>query len=357
MVARLVTGVETLPVAIVAAVKFGGAEQAVSNVAKNPSCAKRQQMDIIFLMETLYITHPSCRLHEMGSWHPECPDRLDAISDQLLSSGIASYLHENSHPGPVTREALLRVHTAAYLDHLESVSPAEGHYPIDPDTLMNPHTLDAARHAAGALVMAVDEVMQDKVSTAFCAVRPPGHHAMPDHAMGFCFFNNVGVAAAHAMAVYGVKRVAIIDFDVHHGNGTEAIFANDPRVLMCSFFQHPLFPNTGAENPAPNMVNIPVPAYTKGSEIRELVATQWLPRLEEHQPELIFICAGFDAHREDDMGQLGLVEADYAWITQQIVRIADRYARGRVISALEGGYNLSALARSVVAHIRALGKL
>ena len=308
-------------------------------------------------METLYITHPSCRLHEMGSWHPECPDRLDAISDQLLASGLAPYLHENSHPEPVTREALLRVHTPEYLDHLESVSPSEGHYPIDPDTLMCPHTLEAAKHAAGALVTAVDEVMQDKNSTAFCCVRPPGHHAMPDHAMGFCFYNNVGVAAAHAMAVYGVKRLAIIDFDVHHGNGTEAIFANDPRVLMCSFFQHPLFPNSGTENVAPNMVNIPVPAYTKGPEVRELVATQWIPRLEAHQPELIFICAGFDAHREDDMGQMGLVEADYAWITQQIVKVADRYAHGRVISSLEGGYNLSALARSVVAHLRALAKL
>ena len=293
----------------------------------------------------------------MGDWHPECPDRLDAISDQMLSSGLASYVHTTDHVAPVTREALLRVHTPEYLAQLEAASPLTGYHAIDPDTLMNPHTLDAARHAAGAVVAAVDAVMQDQAHTAFCSIRPPGHHALPAQAMGFCFFNNIAVAAAHAMATYGVKRLAIIDFDVHHGNGTQAMFAGMPGVLMCSFFQHPLFPNTGVNDTAENMVNVPVPAYTKGDTIREIVRTQWLPRLQAHQPELILISAGFDAHREDEMGQMGLVESDYAWMTEQIVALADRYAHGRIVSTLEGGYHLSALGRSVVAHIRALSKL
>jgi acetoin utilization deacetylase AcuC-like enzyme len=308
-------------------------------------------------METLYITHPACRLHAMGDWHPESPDRLDAISDQMLSSGLASYVHDLGHVTAVTREALLRVHTPEYLDRLESISPREGMHAVDPDTSMNPHTLAAAKHAAGAVVAAVDAVMQGQATTSFCAVRPPGHHALPDQAMGFCFFNNIGVAAAHAMAVYGVKRLAIIDFDVHHGNGTEAMFANKPEVLMCSFFQHPLFPHTGTDHPASNMVNVPVPAYTDGKLVREIVTEQWLPRLEAHRPELILISAGFDAHREDDMAQMGLVEADYAWITTQLVELAVRHAQGRIVSTLEGGYNLSALGRSVVAHIRALSSL
>jgi acetoin utilization deacetylase AcuC-like enzyme len=308
-------------------------------------------------METLYITHPTCRLHAMGDWHPESPDRLDAISDQMLSSGLASYVHDVGQVAAVTREALLRVHTPEYLDRLESISPQEGLHVIDADTLMNPHTLTAAKHAAGAVVAAVDAVMQGQAMTSFCAVRPPGHHALPNQAMGFCFYNNIGVAAAHAMAVYGIKRLAIIDFDVHHGNGTEAMFAEVPEILMCSFFQHPLFPYRDVEHPASNMLNVPVPAYSDGKLVREIVSDQWLPRLEAHRPELILISAGFDAHREDEMAQMRLVEADYAWITTQLVALAARHAQGRIVSTLEGGYNLSALGRSVVAHIRALSAL
>jgi acetoin utilization deacetylase AcuC-like enzyme len=293
----------------------------------------------------------------MGEWHPESPQRLDAISDQLLSSGLGKFLVEHDDIQPATRAQLERVHKAEYLDWLHKHSPAAGHFSIDPDTAMNPSTLGAATHAAGAVVYAVDEVVQGRAETAFCSVRPPGHHAMPAQAMGFCFLNNVAIGAAHALAHYGLERVAVIDFDVHHGNGTEAIFAGDERVLMCSFFQHPLFPNTGSERTASNMVNIPVPAYTKGHEIREIVTTYWLPALEAHRPQMIFISAGFDSHREDDLGQLGLVEADYTWITEQLLAVADRHAQGRVVSALEGGYNLSALGRSVVAHIKALAKL
>lgn len=308
-------------------------------------------------METLYITHPSSKMHEMGHGHPECPERLDAISDQMLSSGLANYLQLVDVQLPASEAALNRVHVQAYLDRLASIAPNEGYREIDDDTSMNPHTLEAARFAAGAAVQAVDAVMSGQTQTAFCAVRPPGHHATVARAMGFCFFNNVAVAAAHALEVYGLKRVAIIDFDVHHGNGTEAIFSGDERVLMCGFFQHPLFPDCGVDHPSDNMVNVPVPAYTTGDAIKTLVTTHWLPRLEDHAPEMVFISAGFDAHREDDMAQLGLVEADYAWLTEQIVVVADQYAQGRIVSSLEGGYNLSALARSVVAHVRALAKL
>lgn len=308
-------------------------------------------------METLYITHPLCKLHEMGQGHPECPERLDAISDQMLSSGLINYLQSVDVQAPATKQALQRVHLEAYLDRLSGLVPSEGYRDIDGDTRMNAHSLQAARFAAGAVVQAVDAIMDGQGQTAFCAVRPPGHHATDACAMGFCFYNNIAVAVAHALAEHGLKRVAIIDFDVHHGNGTEAIFAGDKRVLMCSFFQHPLFPGSGIDQPAANMVNIPVAAYTTGEAIRALVAQQWLPRLEVHAPEMVFICAGFDAHREDDLAQLSLVEADYAWLTEQVVAVADRHAQGRVVSALEGGYNLSALGRSVVAHVRALAKL
>ncbi len=308
-------------------------------------------------METLYITHPACKLHEMGPGHPECPERLDAISDQLLSSGLLSYLKENQDFLPVDAQSLSRVHPEQYQTQLHGWSPDSGYHEIDGDTVMNPHTLHAASYAAGAVVSAVDAVMAKEATTAFCAVRPPGHHASREQAMGFCFYNNIAVAALHAIEKHGLTRVAIIDFDVHHGNGTEAIFAHDSRVLMCSFFQYPLFPDCGVHNPAPNMVNIPVPAYTSGAAVRQLVTEHWLPRLVEHQPELVLISAGFDAHREDDLAQMGLVEADYAWLTEQIVAVADQYAQGRVVSSLEGGYNLSALGRSVVTHIKALSKL
>ncbi|AOB32051.1 deacetylase [Bordetella sp. H567] len=307
-------------------------------------------------METLYLTHPSCRLHEMGEWHPECPQRLDAISDQLLASGIMPYL-DAREAGPAPREALLRAHDAAYVDALAAAVPSAGYRALDPDTHMNPHSYEAALHAAGAGVQAVDWIMAGEAPTAFCAVRPPGHHACRDRAMGFCLFNNVAIAAHHAMARYGLERVAIVDFDVHHGNGTEDIFAGDARVLMCGIFQHPFYPYSGADPAADNMLNVPVAAYTAGAEVRDIVTRIWLPRLEAHRPQLVLVSAGFDAHREDELGQLGLVEADYAWITNQLMQLADRHAQGRVVSMLEGGYDLSALGRSAVAHIRELARL
>lgn len=216
------------------------------------------------------------------------------------------------------------------------------------------HTWSAALRAAGAAIAATDAVMAGELENAFCAVRPPGHHACRDQAMGFCFFNNVAVAARYVLDRHGLQRVAVIDFDVHHGNGTEDILRGDPRVLMASFFQHPFYPYSGAEGGADNMLNVPVPAYTRGGAIREIVDTVWMPRLEAFRPEMVFISAGFDAHREDDLGQLGLTDADYGWITQRIKDLAQRHARGRIVSCLEGGYNLSALARSVEAHLRVL---
>jgi len=296
-------------------------------------------------------------MHEMGPGHPECPERLDAISDQMLASGLINYVQEMEVPAPVDDETLIRVHARDYIDRLQRMVPQQGLAEVDPDTMLNPYSLTAARHAAASGVLAVEEILGGRASTAFCAVRPPGHHAERAKSMGFCFFNNVAVAAAHALDRHGLERVAIIDFDVHHGNGTENIFGGDSRVLMCSFFQHPLYPNSGVENVADNMVNIPVPAYSRGDVIRKLVEEHWLPRLDAFMPQMIFISAGFDAHREDDLAQLGLVEDDYAWLTNRLLKVAQTHSAGRIVSMLEGGYNLSALGRSVVAHVKALAKL
>jgi acetoin utilization deacetylase AcuC-like enzyme len=304
-------------------------------------------------MPTAFITHPSFLLHEMGPYHPECPERLMAISDRMIASGIDPYLRHYTAPA-ATREQIARVHGAAYLDELEAASPEAGLHFIDPDTALNPHSLTAARHAAGAVVMGVDLVMKGEAATAFCAVRPPGHHAERRRAMGFCLFNNVAVGAAHAMEAHGLKRVAIIDFDVHHGNGTEDIFQNDMRVLMASTFQHPLYPYCGLDNPAPNMVNVPLSAGSGSDEFRTAVVDQWLPALERHKPEIIMISAGFDAHREDPLAGLKLTEADYTWVTHELVKVAAKHSKRRIVSTLEGGYALSALGRSAAEHVRVL---
>lgn len=308
-------------------------------------------------MSTLFYSHPDCRLHDMGEGHPECPQRLDAISDHLLAVGLDVALQHETAP-LATLEQIERAHSVAYVlelkDLLEQVQESGEPRALDPDTVASPGTWKAALRAAGAAVAATDEVIAGRASNAFCAVRPPGHHATRDEAMGFCFFNNVAIAARHALDAHGLARVAIIDFDVHHGNGTEDIIAGDERILMCSFFQHPLYPYSGAVPKGTNMVNVPVAPYTRGAELRQIIADMWWPRLDEFRPQMLFISAGFDAHREDDLGQLGLVEADYEWITRGLVTIADRYAEGRIVSCLEGGYVLSPLARSVAAHLRVL---
>lgn len=304
-------------------------------------------------MLSAYITHPDCARHEMGPHHPECPERLGAINDMLLTKGLLDYMAPYDAE-PATVANLERAHSALYVQELFAASPTEGYHHVDPDTSMNPHTLQAALRAAGAVVQATDLVLGGKAPSAFCSVRPPGHHAERASAQGFCFFNNVAVGVRHALDVHGLQRVALIDFDVHHGNGSEDILRGDERVLMCSIYERGLFPDSGEDHSGPNMVNVGLPARVGSDAFREAVLTHWLPRLDAFQPELIYISAGFDAHREDDMGNLALVEADYAWVTQQIMRVADRHCRGRAISCLEGGYALSALARSTAAHVRSL---
>jgi acetoin utilization deacetylase AcuC-like enzyme len=307
-------------------------------------------------MTTAFITHPDCLKHDMGAGHPEQPARLTAIEDQLIASGIANYLQRYEAP-LATDEQLARVHPIEYVRAIREAAPASGTVHLDPDTAMNPHSLSATLRAAGAAVLAVDLVFQGKISSAFCAVRPPGHHACRARPMGFCIFNNVAVAARHAVHAHGLERIAIIDFDVHHGNGTEDIFENDPHVLMASTFQHPFYPYSGTESAASNMVNVPLPAGAGSKQFREVVTDSWLPALEEFRPELVIFSAGFDAHIEDDMAMLQLRDADYGWVTEQVKAIADRHAAGRMVSLLEGGYALSALGRSVVQHVRVLAGL
>ncbi len=311
---------------------------------------------------TGYFTHPSCRKHEMTPGHPECPERLDAIDDRLLISGLDVAL-DRREATPASTSDIELAHGRMYVASIRGLNAelkeeiAAGGaqtLQIDPDTSINIHTWTAALHAAGAAIDATDAVMAGEMENAFCSIRPPGHHACRNEAMGFCFFNNVAIAAKYALERHNLKRVAIVDFDVHHGNGTEDIVKGDDRVLMVSFYQHPFYPTDWVHSGASNMVNLPVPAYTKGMDIREMIEAAWIPRLEEFQPEMIFISAGFDAHREDDMGQLGLVEQDYAWITSRIKDVAKRHAKGRIVSCLEGGYVLSSLSRSVEAHIRVL---
>jgi acetoin utilization deacetylase AcuC-like enzyme len=315
--------------------------------------------------KTGYFSHPACRRHEMGPGHPECPERLDAIEDRLLATGVADALDRREAPEASVTDLELahdRMHVAAMRglreELAEQVAAGGSAYThIDPDTAANAHTWDAALHAAGAVLAATDAVMAGELENAFCAVRPPGHHACRSRAMGFCFFNNVAVAARYALDRHRLRRVAVVDFDVHHGNGTEDILAGDDRVLMVGFFQHPFYPYSGDRPAAANMLNLPVPAYTRGMDVRELVETHWMPRLEAFRPEMVFVSAGFDAHRDDDLGQLGLTEQDFTWITSRIKDVARRHARGRIVSSLEGGYNLDALARSVEAHVRVLADL
>ena len=307
-------------------------------------------------MATAFITHPECLKHDMGAGHPECPQRLGAIEDQLIASGVEQFLARHEAP-LATDEQLARVHPIEYVQAIRQAAPEEGTVRLDPDTAMNPHSLGAALRAAGAGVLATDLVMRGEAESAFCAVRPPGHHACRSRPMGFCIFNNVAVAARHAAQAHGVERVAIVDFDVHHGNGTEDIFAGDPGVLMVSIFQHPFYPYCGTENPAANMVNVPLAAGAGSKQFRDAVMRRWLPALEAFKPRFIVFSAGFDAHMDDDMAMLRFGDADYGWVTERVRELAVRHADGRMVSMLEGGYALGALARSVVQHVRALAGL
>jgi acetoin utilization deacetylase AcuC-like enzyme len=306
-------------------------------------------------LKTLLVTHPSGLAHEMGPGHPERPDRLRAIERQLDKERF-QFLTRVAAP-LATREALLRVHPESYLDALEEASPREGLTALDSDTAMCPATLEAALRAAGGAVAAVDEVMGGSSDTAFVAMRPPGHHASADAPMGFCFFNNIAIAARHAKAAHGAERVAIVDFDVHHGNGTQNIFWSDESVLFCSTHQAPFYPGTGGVNETGQygtIVNAPLFAGASGDAFQEALADRILPRVDAFTPDLILISAGFDAHERDPLGGLRLNEQDFSDATKRLLDIADRRCRGRVVSLLEGGYDLEALARSASAHVLAL---
>ena len=299
---------------------------------------------------TVLITHPACLDHEMGPRHPERPARLTAVLDHLGQTGLLADLDVLDAP-QASRAQLAVVHGAGYLDAVERLSPSAGLVRLDPDTLMGPGSLRAARTATGAAIAGVDLVLGSDIKRVFCAVRPPGHHAEESAAMGFCLFNGVAVAAAHALASKAVERVAILDFDVHHGNGTVAAFMDDPRVLVCSSFQYPHYPYRLQDVDRPNIVNTPLPAYTGGNDFRRALERDWLPAIDAFDPELFLVSAGFDAHADDPLGELLLTEEDFAWISDLIVAAADDHADGRVVSVLEGGYQLDALSRSVAAYL------
>ena len=304
-------------------------------------------------MAITLFSHPSCYRHLAGDDHPEQPARLSAINDQIIRSGIEFILQQRD-ASPASKSQVYRAHSNLYVDEIYAKAPLDGHIWLDPDTQMMQYSLDAALHAAGAGINAVDLVLQQPNQQAFCSVRPPGHHATRDQAMGFCIFNNIAIAALHAIEQHRLERVAIVDFDVHHGNGTEDIFAGDERVLFCSSFQFPLYPNTGDVPQGDNIENLPLPALCKPAIWREQILAHWLPRLEAFKPQLILVSAGFDGHREDDMAQFLLTEDDYQWIAQQLKQLADKHCQGRIVAMLEGGYALSALGRSVVAFLKGL---
>lgn len=307
-------------------------------------------------MNTAYITHADCLLHDTGLGHPESIQRLHAIQDRLLASQLYDFLLHIDAP-QVTEHQLLRVHSNDYLAQVMAEIPAEGYAHLDPDTVISPDSLNAAYRAAGAVVKAVDMIMNNECKNAFCAVRPPGHHAESAKTGGFCLFNNIAVGAAHAIAHYQLERVAIVDFDVHQGNGTEQIFFNNKRVLFCSTFQHPFYPYTPVYEMTDRMVSLPLDATAKSDAFRQAITDHWLPAIDRFKPQMIFISAGFDAHQDDDMSGVSLTDQDYGWVTKQLMKVAKQYSEGRIISSLEGGYELHSLARSVEQHVRTLMKL
>jgi len=304
---------------------------------------------------TLFLSHSSYFDHDTGPGHPERPDRIRAITEALEHERFAALIRADA-PG-VDRPAILRVHPTHYVDAIEAATPAQGRVFLDPDTVMSAQSFAAIGHCVGAAAAAVDEVVRGGAKNAFVAMRPPGHHAGIASPMGFCFFNNAAIAARHAQAAHGAERVAILDFDVHHGNGTQEIFWSDRSVLYASTHQMPLFPGTGARDERgehDNIVNAPLAAGGNGEIFREAMEAALLPRVKAFRPDLIVISAGFDAHRLDPLGGLDLVEADFAWATARVMEIAERHAKGRIVSVLEGGYHLEGLARSAAAHIETL---
>jgi acetoin utilization deacetylase AcuC-like enzyme len=305
-------------------------------------------------MTTLLYTHPACLAHDPGPYHPESPARLEAVLAALSAPEFAALERREAPEAGIAD--LARVHPRGLVERLLAAMPESGYAHIDADTVLCPQSGAAALRAAGAVVAAVDAVVAGDADNAFCAVRPPGHHAEPNRPMGFCLFNNVAVGALRAREVHNLARVAVVDFDVHHGNGTQARFAADPTLFYASTHQSPLYPGTGGrdETGIGNIVNLPLRPMSGSREFRLGMTREILPALDAFAPEMILISAGFDAHRADPLAQLMLDEADYAWVTERLVEIAGRYARGRVVSTLEGGYDLAALGASVAAHVRAL---
>lgn len=313
-------------------------------------------------MLATYITHDICKQHFMPEHHPECPERMDVIDNQLRASGIDGLLLQQQAL-PATDEQILRVHSAEHLARLTKAQPAQGTVLFCDDVYLSPQTLTAARYAAGAALMGVDLVMQNKTDVVFCNVRPPGHHAERNRAMGFCLLNNIAIAAKHALDHHGVERIAILDFDVHHGNGTQDIFLNDERVLFCSSFQYPFYPDTQIDDMPAHILNVPLKAGCRSEAFREAIQ-DWWPTLAAHKPQLIFISAGFDAFIDDDMSSVQLVEQDYFWVSRQIRHYVDESKNNSedeqckgIISSLEGGYDLPSLGRCVVQHIKGMAKL
>lgn len=305
---------------------------------------------------TAFVSHPDTLLHVMDGYHPESPARITAIKERLVAAHL--YEHLQIHEAPLASDTqLTRVHAPAYVQRIRELSPPAGIVRLDPDTAMGPMTLSAALHAAGAAVLATDLVVGGQAQNAFCCVRPPGHHAGIAKPAGFCIFNNVAVGVAHAIAQHGMERVAIVDFDVHHGDGTENIFKDNPKVMLCSTFQHPFYPYRGTDSRTERMVNVPLPAMTDGQAFRAAVEREFAPALERFKPQMVFVSAGFDAHALDPLAELRLVREDYVWVTEFIKLIADRHAQGRIVSTLEGGYDLPSLADSAAAHVRILAGL
>jgi len=307
-------------------------------------------------LATALITHAACLEHDPGPYHPECPDRLRVVLQALDGPAFASLIREEAPRA--TKEQLVRVHPARIVDAILAIRPQEGDtVNIDADTAMSAGSAEAGLRAAGAAVHAVDLVMHGAVKNAFAAVRPPGHHAEPSRPMGFCLFNNAGIAAQHARAVHGLKRVAVLDFDVHHGNGTQALFAQNPELFYGSSHQHPFYPGTGdawERGIANNIINIPLRERDSSAAFRDAWAGAIIPELEAFAPELLIISAGFDAHREDPLAQIRLETEDFAWITDALLAVAEKHGGGRVVSVLEGGYDLEALAASAAIHVRGL---
>lgn len=304
-------------------------------------------------MKTAFISHPDTLLHVMDGQHPESPARITSIKNAVLRSPINEKLQHFDAP-LATRQQLTLAHQAAYVDSIYAKSPKAGLVRLDADTAMGPHSLEATLRASGAAILATDLVMKRQVKNAFCCTRPPGHHAGQKNSAGFCIFNHVAVAVMHLLTHYPIKRVAIIDFDVHHGDGTEDIYKDNPAVMLCSTFQHPFYPYKGANTRSERIINVPLPARTDSASFRKAVTDEFTPALNRFKPEVLFISAGFDAHREDPLANLALEVDDFAWITQYSVEQSAKFCRGRMISCLEGGYHLQYLAESVAAHIKVL---